>query len=361
MTANRLLLFFALMLLHIAAAVVYFLYTQTQSADTTLYYYDSIHMARYPFQLGTIFTVKFAQTMKQAIGGSYLDYFLIFQAFGFWGIALLMRSFEEIHALLNVQPTALTNALLFLPGMHFWTSAIGKDAPLYFAICLAVWSMLALRRRLVPFAIALSVMVLFRPHIALVTVMSVAMAAVIDGRTSTLAKIGLITFSLAAAAVIATTVESTFDVRISNANSVADFFARKIADFSKISGGTAVHGASFPFRMFSLLFRPFFIDANGIFAMFASLENAAFVAMLLFTVHTRHEARHLLRSVFFLKFAVIFACLLTVLLTMVYYNVGLGLRQRVMFMPALLCFFAAQWAYHQRVKAAPVAPVEAIA
>lgn len=361
MSANRVLVFFTLLLLHVGAAVVYYLYTQTASADTTLYYYDSVGMVRWPFALGTVFTVRLVQFLKGAIGGSYLDYFLIFQAFGFWGIVLLMRSFEEIHALLGTAQGQLANALLFLPGMHFWSSAVGKDAPLFLAVSLAVWSMLSLRRRWIPMAIALGIMVLFRPHIALVTVMSVALAALLGGRQSILTRVGLLTVALAGAALIATTVESTFQVQVSNPDSVSDFFVRRNAVFSTLEGGTAVRDASYPFKLFSLMFRPFFIDANGVFALIASFENAILLVMIAFMAWNWRESLRLVRSVYFLKFVLVFACLLTALLASVYYNVGLGLRQKIMIMPAFLCFFVAQWAYHQRMRTVPLAPAEATA
>jgi hypothetical protein len=53
------------------------------------------------------------------------------------------------------------------------------------------------------------------------------------------------------------------------------------------------------------------------------------------------DSVRLARQVFFLRFALVFAGTLALLLSMVYYNVGLGLRQKVMFMPALLTFFVA--------------------
>ncbi|MET1112344.1 MAG: hypothetical protein ABWX67_12525, partial [Allosphingosinicella sp.] len=47
------------------------------------------------------------------------------------------------------------------------------------------------------------------------------------------------------------------------------------------------------------------------------------------------------RAAMFARFAGLFFILLTILLAMVNYNVGLGLRQKMMMMPALLVFFAA--------------------
>jgi hypothetical protein len=348
LTLQIVMIFFALLIVHVAASVAYYFYTVSNTADAPLYYYDRTGIGRSPFQFGTIFLIRFTQFFRATIGGSYFDYFLIFQAFGFWGLILLMRSFEEICDNLHVPVMRLGVLLLFLPGIQFWSSALGKDAPLFGAVSLAVWSMLALRRRFLFFVLALGIMVLIRPHVALVAIIALALGACIDERQSTLAKVGLLIIALGGAAIIATSIQNTFQVRVSNADSVSDFFARKSVDFAKIGGGTAVHNASYPFKLFSLLFRPFFIDANGIFALVASVENGILLAMTLFIVRNWREAVLLFRSVYFLKFAVIFAGVLAALLAAVYYNVGLGLRQKIMIMPPLLCFFIALLAHHRR-------------
>ena len=53
------------------------------------------------------------------------------------------------------------------------------------------------------------------------------------------------------------------------------------------------------------------------------------------------EPLQLTRQVFFIRFALVFSIIITLTLALVYYNVGLGLRQKMMIMPGLLVFFAA--------------------
>ena len=357
---KRLPLLSGLMTVHFGTAVVYYLYALSNSADSALYY-QGLGLEHWKFAFGTVFVVQLVHTMRETIGGSYLDYFLIFQAFGFWGIAVLVRIFDEIHAQLGTFPSRLPYALLFLPGLHFWSSALGKDAPLLFGISLSVWSALALRRRIIFFAAALGVMVLFRPHIALITVASLAVSAAIAGRLSLGARVGLWTVALAAATTVASTVESTLDVKLSNADSVSDFFARKSGPFQEVSGTTTVHGASFPVKLFGQLFRPLFIDAHGVFGIVASFESIALIAIFWFLARNWREVYRVTRSVFFLQFVATFFVVLTFLLSMLFYNVGLGLRQKIMLYPALLSFFAAHWAYHLKVRAMSHLPPHASA
>lgn len=343
-TRLRLALFLALLVTHLAASIVYYLYVQSNDADTGLYYYDHWRLRYWDFGFGTVFVVKLVQTLKGAVGGSYLDYFLLFQTFGFWGIVVLMRVFDQIHAELEVAPTKFSYALLFLPGMHFWTSAIGKDAPLFFALSLAVWSAMKISMRMPMLVASIGLMVLFRPHIALTVTAAIALAEFFDARSSLIKKIGLLGVAAAGLVVVANTVQGTLNVSVVNRESLGEFFERQNDLAREVGGSTAVLDASYLERLLSLLFRPLFYDANGVFALVASFENLVFLFIISFMlVHLRSSAA-LVRQVFFLRFAFILAAMIAGLLALVFYNVGLGARQKMMFVPALFSFFVAQWA-----------------
>jgi hypothetical protein len=101
--------------------------------------------------------------------------------------------------------------------------------------------------------------------------------------------------------------------------------------------------ASFPVRLLSLLFRPLFFDANGIFAIVASFENLVYIFIFGFLVYHLRGTAQVARGVFFLRFAAVFGTLLIILLTFVYYNVGLGARQKMMMVPPIFALFVAHW------------------
>ena len=352
-TRGRVAVFMVLWLLHILSTITFYFYAETNGADSMLYYFDPYGMALKEMNFGTVFVVHLVQTMREWAGGSYLDYFLFFQAFGFWGIVVLMRTVEEIYAELDLPQAQLAYVMLFLPGLHFWTSAIGKDAPLFFCTSLAVWAAMQLRRRFVAFGVAVAVMVLFRPHVALVTMVSLAIAAFFDPRSRGYVKISLALVAMVGAAFIANSVQSTFSVDVTNADSVSDFFAQQYEVGQRTRGTTAVVGQNFVVRLLSLLFRPLFFDAVGVFGIIASVENLFYVFVVGTLCIRMRDTIRLCRRVFFLRFAFIFAISLILLLTLVYYNVGLGLRQKMMIVPALFAFFAAHWAVRRVRTPAP--------
>lgn len=355
----RLALFLVMALLHLATAYIYYVYVQTATADTNLYYNDPYGFFAGGFGLSTTFVVYVTQTLRNLFGGTYLDYFLLYQALGFWGLALLIRSLDEISLTLETPLPPLLFFLMFLPGMYFWTSAIGKDAPLFFAAALAVWSSLSISKRWLWFGAAAVVMVLVRPHIAMLTIVVLAVALLAGRGVPTAAKLMLGSVAVAGAAALFGTLQVELGTDLTSINSVTGFFERQTT--AATTGGDATL-ANYPFlfKLISLLYRPLFVDADGFFGLVASLQNVAMLAITVLLICNLRLWAELFRNSLAIRFATLHFIAVYVLLALAYYNVGLGLRQREMATPALLVAFGAVWMVgrlRQRVKLNQLLPV----
>jgi hypothetical protein len=339
LTRTRFAVFSAACLAHIVAAYIYYLYVLSAGGDSDLYYLDELQIYGTPFRPGTTFVIYLVQWMRNVFGGTYLDYFFLFQAVGFWGIALLMRIFEEIYEEFGESQDAVAYLLLFLPGLHFWTAAVGKDSLLFFAIALALWAMVRFQRRQVAFGAAMVLMFLVRPHIAIVSLVALSASLLFARGTSRIVRFALILAAVAGSVALTSTIQSTYNVDVANADSVSDFFARTESVSQSAAAGNTVVIGSFAFRLFSLLFRPLFLDAEGFFGMVTSLENVALILLFIQILWGWRTLLELFRGVPFVRYALTSSLLTALLLAMVYYNVGLGLRQRTMFIPGILCLF----------------------
>ena len=341
--SNRKIGFFLIIaVIHVATTAIYYQYAQSYDADTGLYYFDQPGFYYRRFSLGTVFIIYLVQWLRGVIGGTYLDYFFLFQAFGVWGIALLVRALEELTIVLERPWPPFLTVLMFMPGMYFWTSAIGKDAPLFFACTLAVWSSMAITKRWLWFGIAIVVMVLFRPHIALVAIGSLALA-VVAGRGLPLALRGvLVGLSLVSGALLLNTVQASLRVDLSSVGSIAGYLETSTATAAAAAvGSDQLVSAPFPLKLISLLYRPFFFDSGGFFGLVASVQNVFMLFVTFVLVRNHRIWRAMFRESLPIRFATIFLFALILLLSFMYYNVGLGLRQREMFTPALYLIFAA--------------------
>jgi hypothetical protein len=253
-----------------------------------------------------------------------------------------MRIFEEIYDTMGLEQPFYVYLLLFIPGFHYWSSAIGKDSLFFFATALALWGSLRLKERLPAIGFGLLLMLAIRPHIAVVAMAALAVTVVGDRGTS-----GPVRFFLFIGAVIGTvfsisTVWNTFEIDLTRVDAISDHLAGREALVQTEAAGRTAVNAIYPLRVLSLLFRPFFFDASGALGLVVSLENAALVPVFGALVLKRKMAWALIKGVPFARYAFVSALGVLLVLSLGYYNVGLGIRQKAtMILPGILVFFVA--------------------
>jgi hypothetical protein len=307
-----------------------------------LYYYDFLGYYQNGFGLNTQFIIYVVQSIKYVAGGSYLDYFLIFQAIGFFGIAILMRILEEIYSDLGVEPSWYIYLLLFLPSLHYWSSALGKDSLFFFATVLSIWSAMNIRRRLTAMVLAITVLMLIRPHIAMVALAALAATVVRDRQTSPAIRVIFFATSVIGVIFAVATLRTTFNLNLTDPNTVSDMLSGTGRDAfvqSEDAGRTAVN-AVYPVRVLSLLFRPFFFDAGGALGLIVSFENLLFLFMICALIYHHRLVTTLAKTVPYIRFALLSSVGVLLMLSIGYYNVGLGIRQKAtMILPGFFVAF----------------------
>lgn len=341
-TRLRVAVFTCAFLLHIAASLFYYNLVKEGTTDSALYYYDPMGMFEEGFGLNTAFIVYITQGIKVIAGGSYLDFFLLFQSFGFIGIVYMMRTFEEVYESLGVPQPLYVYALLFMPSIHYWTGALGKDGLFFLATAMTLWGAVQLKRRVVTIALGVALMLAIRPHIAVITLAALALTVVSDKTTGFFARALLFAAAVAGMAFAAYSMWSTFQIDLTKADAVSDHLSGREALLQTEAAGRTSVDAIYPLRVLSLLFRPFFFDVTEILGLIVSFENVLLAACIgMFLVHGR-TTRAVIKSVPFARFAFISSTGVLLVLALGYYNVGLGIRQKAtMILPGILVLFVA--------------------
>jgi hypothetical protein len=340
-TRMRVAVFVFCYLMHVAAAVFYYDLVSSGTGDAAFYYYDPNRIFEdVGFAPNTAFIVYLVQVPKMMFGGTFLDYFLVFQAIGFWGLAFLMRTIEEIYSEAGVSQPIYAYLLLFLPSFHYWTSAVGKDGLFFFAICAALWASMQFKRRIVLLGAAMLIMLLIRSYIAVIALSAFALTVLIDRKTHIAVRLVLFGGSLVATAFAMQSVWSTFRFDLTNVDSITTMLAGREGFFeTEAAGNTAVNG-SYPVRVLSLLFRPFFLDAPNLFGIIVSLENVLQVVMTFILLARFRMVREVVKTVAFARYALASSAGLVFALAIGYYNVGLGIRQEAtMILPGFFVLF----------------------
>jgi hypothetical protein len=328
-----------LYVVHVGSSLFYYSLVSGGGADSALYYFDAQRLHEDGFGFSTQFVIYITQALKSVIGGTYLDFFLIYQAFGFFGIVLLTRIAGEIYEEAGVQQPLYIYILFFLPSLHYWTSAIGKDSLFFLGMMLCLWGSMRFWNRLGALAFGVFLMLAIRPHIAVVAMSALAIAVFSDRTTRLSVRITMLSAALIGLVFAVATVWSTFQIDLTNLDSYSDAVAGREAllqmDVSVI-GRTSVD-APYPIRVLSLLFRPFFFDANDLLGLVVSVENAGLAIIVLAFLFNWRTLTALMKSVPYVRFALVCSVGILLVLSLGYYNVGLGIRQKAtMILPGLL-------------------------
>jgi hypothetical protein len=340
-----------LYLMHIAVSVVVYWRAQANPADSQLYYYDQGNMYEYGFGMGTQAIIYITQYIKTTLGGSYLDFFLLFQTIGFFGIALMLRSFEEIHDELRLPYPPYIYALVTIPSLHCWSRALGKDPPFLLAVSLVLWAAMRLPNRAKALLGGLLLMLLIRPHIALIAVASLSFAVVVGRGIPLYMRVALLIVAASGTGVAVSAIQSAYSIDVTSAESIGQQLERRDNVLQTDDAGGSAVDAPFPIRLLSLWFRPLFFDADELFSLIASFESTFLIYLFIFLLLRTRQVIGLFRNVFFVRYAMFFGVGLTFLLALSYWNVGLGLRQKwSMMMPMYLVLFVAARAVWQARK-----------
>src|SRR5690606_3507262 len=98
---------------------------------------------------GTMFMYALNFPFTNLLGMSYLSNTLLFSLFGFMGMAFFyMVSVKTIPFSKIINGYALFPLLFFLPNLHIWSVAVGKDLLLFLCIGIFVYGVMAPMKRI---------------------------------------------------------------------------------------------------------------------------------------------------------------------------------------------------------------------
>lgn len=341
----------ALYLWHTAMVVAYWIFAQHSVVDATSYfeagpYYETP-------AIGTDMIYWFTGVLRFVCPGmSFLDGFLFYGLFGYLGLICFLRSASTLAGPVYRNLRLWAVGLAFLPGLSFWTGAIGKDAPMFLAVQLVIFAACRPSRRwgyvLLGFALAFVI----RPHIALLLGISGAAAFVFSSRLpGHLRAFGMVAVALLGAFAVPF-VADYLSIKSFDGEYISDYVFARQHDLG--IGGSAVdlQNYSFPMKLFTYLYRPTLLEANSLMALLAAVENTLQLAITGVLAVRISRRISILRSNPALMFCVCFFILGASACAMLTANLGMAVRQKEQFMPCLFLLLIACLAADKRLSIA---------
>ncbi|WP_300521393.1 hypothetical protein [Alcanivorax sp.] len=322
---------------HSLFSVVSFLYIINFGGDAIAYFRYSF-APDLGFSFGTAAIRFLASFLTQGFNLSLLGCFLVFQIFGAIGLIAFDAALREVtwHKSRNLR--LLATGIVFLPSVSFWSSALGKDALSFFAMGLALWAALSLRRRWFLLAAAMCVMLIVRPHMAGMLGLGLAGSFVFQkgiplpqrvvlGACALVLAVALVPIGLSYAGVGSE----------ADASDVMEYIEGRQGHNLKGGGAVDISSMSPPVQMFTYLFRPTLIEVRNLFSLAAALDNTILLFLFItggWALIRKPLPSHLLaHNRMFLWFYSLGAWLILAMTTA---NLGIALRQKWMFAPMLI-------------------------
>lgn len=304
---------------------------------------------------GTYFILALNYIPSNILDLSYFTGTMLYSLIGFIGLTYF---YVIAVALVPNNPKFkgyyLFPLLFFLPNLHFWSCAVGKDTLLFFCIAIFTYGLMQPLKRMPMIILGLALAYFIRPHITLFMLLGFGMAYFSGKNISLLQRISFFSLMIGVAIAILPMVMKFAKIEEATLDSFDKFSETKVALLSKAGTSSAVDITSYPFplKVFTFLYRPLFFDINGIPSILASFENL-FLLVLSLTVLINKPLASFKKAPFVIQGMVYFLIIGTLAFSQSLGNVGIMIRMRNMFLPGLLLFIFWHFSYRESQELEP--------
>lgn len=295
---------------------------------------------------GTEFLKRISGVFLTFSGPSMRSGFLIFSLLSLGGLLALAAAFHHVHPGRHAQRYA---AWIFLwPSLWFWPSSLGKEAVLVLGIGLAAYGYATAQQagwRWAIFIAGLGLAFCIRPHVALVIAIATATAYWFGswGRLTVRRVFEMVVIAILCTVAFAG-MRSQFGLEDSGFEGMQEFVEHRSEQ--TLQGGSNIGAvplgvSGVPIAFVNVWMRPFPWEAHNATAAFSALEIAVFWVLVWRRRRTVMFALRRWRRHPLLRFAIPFLFLYTLMIGIVFGNLGIIARQRAPIFPFLLMVLAA--------------------
>ncbi len=324
-----------LFLWHTLFCLLFWHLSKTIVADANGYF-DVALQGQFDWSPGSKFVESFTSLFAFYLEFDKLNCFFVFNLLGFIGLLLLAQVVTSFWLAGRGWRKYIPYLILLLPSLSFWSSAIGKDAPAFLAVCLASYSSLDVKRRKLLFALAILIMFAVRPHVAVFMLFAAGISFISAERIGYATRILLIIFVVATSVMtfsfVANYVGLDEDISIYG---VSNYIETRQSYNMEGGGAVDVSLLPLPLKMLTYLFRPLFFDANSFFGVVASIENLFFLLIVL-TIFLKGFMYLLCDNSFIVRYNMFFSGISLLVFSLVTSNSGIAVRQKTMILPSII-------------------------
>lgn len=303
-------------------------------------------------QKGTFFMYALNYIPANTFNLSYMSGTILYSFIGYIGLIFFyivaVQTIPNNSKLFNIR---LFPALFFLPNLHFWSVAVGKDTLCFFCIGLFMFALLKVFRRLPLLLFSLLLSFLVRPHVALFLMLAFSLAYLFNSSVSVFNRIIISLALLGIGIAVLPKVMSYAKIEETSIQDLDQFAKNKAASLGGEHTGSSIDVSSYPLplKVFTFLYRPLFFDARNVAGLVASAENFI-LFYLTFYVFKNKPIYTFRKAPFILKGMLFFLIIGALAFSSTLGNLGIMIRMRNMFLPGLIIYIL--WSFSLQVSIA---------
>lgn len=325
--------YFTIFLYHLVITAFYITIFQNGAADYKTYLnlttFDGFFKRGY---VSSDLVTSIIAILKLVLKFNDLTIIILFSLFSFIGIIFFYKNLISLG--LKKQ---LTKLLIFIPSIHFWTCAPGKDSLLFL---LLNWFFYLYMNKKLYFSILLIFFVfLIRPHVGLIFLSSILFAEffIIKGHKKVIfIVVFLISIYLS---LTLSQVNYFFIMDTVSANPIINVLNRISFFINNFAlSDTSYENSNFIFNIFSYIFLPVeFIFKKNSFLVNTSILMVMLESILIFHLISLHQNEYNIKiDKKIIYFLLICCCFYLLTMPQFLFNYGLNTRQKWMIMPFLI-------------------------
>ncbi|MBU0761618.1 MAG: hypothetical protein KKD39_01205 [Candidatus Altiarchaeota archaeon] len=332
-------IFYLGLVYHLSATVAYYIMCSFDRCDANHY---CLQATEIDLSLSNKFIYTLAYPFRGLLGLSCFSTYVVFGMIGFIGLALFYIAVLENANMKDRTINRLTIMVMFLPGIHFWSSSIGKDSVFLFSIGLLLFSLSNIRKRGMITFFSLTLMLFIRPYMFVISSIALGLSFLTSkSKINIVKKIGL-TYLLAIVILFSYMIIFNFYMNrysFTELQDIKNFFdERKSIDTVVGSSSYQLEAMSPVIRIITFMYGPFF-DSGGILYVAASVENLILVIATLAMASPKLPSFLKIENSLFFRFNLFYFILSVLFLSNVVYNLGLAMRLKTMVLPSFWIIF----------------------
>lgn len=331
-----------LILYHLAFALAGFLYITEHNGDAVRYWFvgQDLNFTSWSDFLkpGTDVIKLVTFPLVQYLHLPFWSGFFIFSAIGAVGWYRLWLLLSEAASGSRIAKV-IAVFLLVLPNAHFWTSLIGKEAPLFTALAVVTEQVYRKRYFSWPLLLSVLVVVVIRPHVAAVLLLSLLAAVLWDRVVPVRIKWQAAAFSVMAASMVYGILGVVARSRGSLWERILRLYHVHITKLRATDAHVPLDEYPLPCKLFTFYFRPLPFEKSGFLYRVWSLDNCFLLVISLATTYFFIRNFRKLQQDAALMFCTVFLLALALMYVYAYANWGLIARTKIMAVPmfCLVC------------------------